>query len=88
MTEFEQQVTGYLADHGERLARIEAKLENGISKSVRGVEDWIAGHPVQCPIKARRTIYSQPVIIAVLAAGGVKLLDALPAIVRLIGGAP
>ena len=84
MTEFEQQVIENQAATLDRLARLETLVSNGLTEKVAEVRAWVATHPATCPIAVRRTIYTQPIFVAVLTAAAIKLTDWVPAAIAWI----
>lgn len=81
MTEFEQQVIENQAATLDRLARLETLVSNGLTEKVAEVRAWITTHPAKCPITMRRTIYTRPVLVAVLTAAAIKLADWVPSVI-------
>jgi len=81
MTDFEQRVVDQLGELTERTVRVEAKLDNGLVSEIRSVrqwiEDWMKGHPRECPLEKRKNTYVIPVIVAVLTAVALKVIDAV-----------
>ena len=59
----------------QRLTRIETKLDNGISASIKKTEAWIDGHPHPCPLERRHNMFVVPVTVAILTAAALKALD-------------
>ncbi len=78
MTEFEQQMIENQAATLDRLARLETLVSNGLTEKIAEVRAWVATHPTKCPITTRRTIYTQPVFVAVLTVAAIKLTDWVP----------
>jgi hypothetical protein len=72
MNEFEQQVISQLSEQGQRLARMEGKLENGMSHSLAKVEEWVDAwmqvHPKVCPVEERKALIWLPLFTAVASA--------------------
>lgn len=77
-----------MADHEfekdviERLARLETKLENGVTNRITAIENWIKSHPANCPLAKRKTdvIY----VIAIIGGTG-ALVAAIDFILHWIG---
>jgi hypothetical protein len=72
----EQQV-----EMAERLARIEAKLDNGVNKTLDAIQKWIGTHPRVCPLELRKNQFVVPVVVALATAVAMRLMDALPSII-------
>lgn len=70
----------------ERLTRLETTLNNGVRADISAIKEWISRRPRECPVATRNTTLVRPVVVAIMAALGVKMLDWGPALVTILKG--
>lgn len=63
----------------QRLAKIEAKLSNGIIGEIQELKtwtkEWMEGHPSKCPLVERKAAFINPILVGVITGAIVLMVD-------------
>lgn len=70
---------GFQLEVVERLARVEAKLDNGVVAEVRKLNEWIEKwtdvHPPKCPLVERKAQLTIPIVVGAIAGSIVVAIE-------------
>jgi len=70
---------GFEREVVERLARVEAKLDNGVVAEVRALKEWIKEwtnvHPPKCPLVERKAQLTIPIVVGAIAGSIVVAIE-------------